>query len=395
MTTTADRMSTWSSDPTSPVDAARALAPMLRAMADGIERARQLPPEAVEALRGAGLFHLTVPHDLNGLEAEPVLLAQVIEEVAAADGSAGWRVMIAAQNAAFAGFVGCEAAATMVGGGGILAGVARPIGRAVPRDGGFVVSGRWPFASGSSHADWFAAECLRYDGDGDTPETDDAGNRVSYMAFLPREQVTVHDTWHTTGLRGTASNDFSIEGAFVPGPFVLRMFPPPWHPWPFYRTLALMFTTHGAHALGIGRAAVEAAIEAARRKIGWGTDRPLAEQGRLQLQVAEAFVLVESAREHLHGATQRLWDAAQRGEELGRLNARVRLATSHAATASWRAVDLLHGALGTSSVFQGNPLERQFRDLRTAAAHVMVGPLTYEAAGRVELGLPAGMPFFE
>jgi alkylation response protein AidB-like acyl-CoA dehydrogenase len=258
-----------------------------------------------------------------------------------------------------------------------------------------VVSGRWPFASGSSHADWFAAECRRFDGDGDQPMLDEAGNAVSYMALLPRDQVTIHDTWHTTGLRGTASNDFSVERASVPAPFILRMFPPPWHPWPFYRTLALMFVTHGAHALGIGRAAVESASEAARRKIGWGTDRPLAEQARLQLQVAEAFVLVESAREHLHGAIGRLWDAAQCGEELGRLNARVRLATSHAAAASWRAVDIMHGALATSSIFQGNPLERQFRDMRTAVAHVMVGPLTYEAAGRVELGLPAGMPFFE
>ncbi len=220
-------------------------------------------------------------------------------------------------------------------------------------------------------------------------------NQVTRAVFIPRSEVTTYDTWHTTGLRGTASNDFSVAGAFVSGPFVLRMFPAPRHPWPFYRTLVLMFTTHGAHALGIGRAAVEAAIATAQRKIGWGTDRPMAEQGRLQVQVAEAFILVESAREHLHGATSRLWEAAVHGEDLGRLNARARLATSHAVTSSLRAVDILHGALTTSAVFQGHPLERQFRDLRTAAAHVMVGPLTYEAAGRVELGLPAGMPFFE
>jgi alkylation response protein AidB-like acyl-CoA dehydrogenase len=389
MTATAQRI------PASPLDAARALTPLLTALGEETERDRKLPAQAVEALRGAGLFHLTVPHELGGLQTDPLTLLQVIEEVATADGSAGWCVMIAAQNATFLGFVDREAAATMVKGGGILAGVARPVGRAVPRDGGFVVSGRWPFASGSSHADWFAAECRRFEDDGEQPETDDAGTPVSYMAFLPREQVTIHDTWHTTGLRGTASHDFSVAGVVVPAPFVLRMFPAPWHPWPFYRTLALLFTTHGAHALGIGRAAVEAAIGTAQRKIGWGTDRPLAEQGRLQLQVAEAFVLVASAREHLHGATGRLWDAVQRGEEPGRLTARVRLATSHAAAASWRAVDILHGALGTSSVFQSSPLERQFRDLRTAAAHVMVGPLTYEAAGRVELGLPAAMPFFD
>lgn len=379
----------------SPLDAARTVAPMLRAMAEEIERERRLPREAVEAMRRAGLFHLTVPRDLGGQQAGPIPLAEAVEEVAAADGSAGWCVMIAAQNAALAGFVDRDAASLMVGSGGILAGVARPIGRAVPAEGGFVVSGRWPFASGSSHADWFMGECLRYDADGDRPETDEDGNPASYMAFLPRDRVTVHDTWHTTGLRGTASHDFSAAGAVVPEPFVLRMVPPPWHPWPLYRSLALIFTTHGAHALGIGRAAVEAGIEAARRKIGWGTERPLAEQARLQGLVAEAFVLVESAREHLHGATRRLWEAAERGEDLGRLNARVRLATSHAATASWRAVDVMHGALGTSAIFDGSPLERQFRDMRTAAAHVMVGSLTYEAAGRVELGLPARMPFFD
>jgi indole-3-acetate monooxygenase len=386
---------TGSASPASPLTAARALTPMLRAMAEEIERERRLPQKAVEGLREAGLFHLTVPRELGGLQVDPVVLAQVVEEVAAADGSAGWCVMIASQNAAFSGFISREAATAIFGSGGIMAGVARPIGRAVPRDGGYVISGRWPFASGSSHADWFAAECLRYDGDGDEPMRDEAGNAVSYMALVPRDQVTVHDTWYTTGLRGTASHDFSIAGAFVTEPFALRMFPAPWHPWPFYRTLALMFITHGAHALGIGRAAVESAMEAAGRKIGWGTDRPLAEQPRLQGQVAEAFVLVESAREHLHGATQRLWEAAERGEDLGRLNARVRLASSHAAAASWRAVDILHSALGSSAIFAGSPLERQLRDMRTAAAHVMVGPLTYEAAGRVELGLPAGMPFFE
>lgn len=376
-----------------PLAAARELAPTLRAMAEETERERRLPQEAVEKLRGAGLFHLTVPQEIGGLQADPITLAQVIEEVAAADGSAGWCVMIAAQNASFSGFVDRDAAATVFGGGGIVAGVARPIGRAVPRDGGYVVSGRWPFASGSSHADWFAAECLRYDGD--QPMRDEAGNAVSYLAFVPRDEVTVHDTWHTIGLRGTASNDFSIERAFVPEPFALRMFPAPWHPWPYFRTLALIFISHGAHALGVARAAVESAMEIARQKIGWGTDRPIAEQARLQLQVAEAFVLVESARDHLHAATSRLWEAAQRGDELGHLNARVRLATSHAASASWQAVDIVHGALATSTIFTGNPLERQFRDMRTAAAHVMVGPLTYEAAARVELGLPAGMPFFE
>ena len=136
--------------PASPLEAARALAPMLGAMADKIEQDRRLPQEVVEALRGAGLFHLTVPKELNGLQADPIMLVQVIEELAAADGSTGWCAMIAAQNATLAGFAERDVAAAIVGGGGIVAGVARPIGRAVPRNGGVVISGRWPFASGRS-----------------------------------------------------------------------------------------------------------------------------------------------------------------------------------------------------------------------------------------------------
>ena len=74
--------------------------------------------------------------------------------------------------------------------------------------------------------------------------------------------------------------------------------------------------------------------------------------------------------------------------------ARLRLATSHAAAASVRAVDLVHGALATSSIFTSSALERPFRDLHTAAAHVMIGPMTFEAAGRVLLDRDSQFPFF-
>ena len=378
------------------IQAARDLKPRIRELAPQIEAARALPRELVAAMRDAGLFHLTVPKELGGREADPLTLGTVIEEVASADGSAGWCIMIAAQNAAFSGFMERETAATIFSGGGILAGVARPIGRAVPAShGGYTVSGRWPFASGSSHAGWFAAECLVFDGDGKEPRRDELGNPVSYMAFVPADQVTVHDTWHTLGLRGTASNDFSIEGATVTGAFAMKMFPEPWHAWPFYRTLSLMFITHGSHALGVAQATVDSTIGMAKTKIGWGTDRPIAEGTRLQHTIADALVTIAAGREHMYGSAQRLWDAAERGAPLGKLNGRVRLATSYAATSSMRAVELCYASMATSAIFAKSPLDRQFRDMRTAAAHVMVGPLTYEAAGRVELGLPAGMAFFD
>jgi alkylation response protein AidB-like acyl-CoA dehydrogenase len=270
------------------------------------------------------------------------------------------------------------------------------VGRAVwteTPEPGYVVSGRWGFASGSSHADWFTGECVVYDGD--QPRKDAQGNDVTRAVFVPRdERVQVYETWDVTGLRGTASNDFSIDGAFVPESRGFQMLvSPPQHEWALYRTLPLVFINHGAHALGVARGAINSAVEIARKKRGWG-GVPMTELPRLQGALAQATASVDSAAEYLYGASQRLWDDAIAGGDSSDLRARTRLATSNAATAATQAVDLLHNALGTAAIFAANPIERQFRDIHTANKHVMIGQMTYEAAGRVLLGMEPGFPFF-
>jgi alkylation response protein AidB-like acyl-CoA dehydrogenase len=257
-----------------------------------------------------------------------------------------------------------------------------------------VLTGRWPFASGSTHATSFSAEAPVYDGD--TKRLDAEGHEVSLAFLLPRADVTVHDTWFSTGLRGTASNDYSIDGVFVPEARSFHMFGEPQHPWVLYRAPGLVFMNHGSHALGVARAAVESAREIASTKRGYG-GVPLSSMTRIQHTIAEATALVESARTYLYSTADALWQALLGGatdEAVAPQRARVRLAAAHAATASVRATDLVHAAMGATSIFQGTPLERQFRDVHTAAAHVMIGPLVYEAAGRVELGLAPDFPFF-
>ncbi|MGE5596174.1 MAG: hypothetical protein ACM3S1_09085 [Hyphomicrobiales bacterium] len=115
----------------------------------------------------------------------------------------------------------------------------------------------------------------------------------------------------------------------------------------------------------------------------------------MQYFYAEARVSFESARHYLYAVSDELWAKALAGDpDDPLLRARVRLANSHALAASVHAVDVLHTGLGTASLFSKTRIERQFRDIHTAAAHVMIGPLTYEAAGRVELGQEAQFPFF-
>lgn len=268
--------------------AARALRARVRERAAEIEEQRRLPPDLVEELRAAGLFELLVPI-AQGAAADPVTAARVVEEVAEADGSAGWCVMISAQNNSFSGYLPEDDVRAIRGERRIVAGTARPIGRAAatadPAE-GYTVSGRWPFASGSSHADWFAAECTVYDGDRERLDAD--GNAVTRMLFVPRSEVTLHDTWHTTGLRGTASNDFSIDGAFVPAARGFQMLvDAPRVDSPIDRALPLLFMNHGSQALGVARAALAAAAELAKSKRGWG-GVSLADVPRQQASLAEA-----------------------------------------------------------------------------------------------------------
>lgn len=371
------------------VETAAALAPEIALLGDQIEQERRLPARLVDMLTRAGFFRMSVPRALGGLEVDPVTAARVVEELSAADGSTGWCVSLAYQLGSTAAFLPESAAREIFGSpDAVLAGVARPVGRAVPVEGGFWVNGRWPFASGSSHATWFAGECLIMDGD--EPLCDADGKPVSHLLFFPRADCTVHDTWTAIGLRGTASNDFSVTDAFVPGDRCYAFHAgSPRLTAPLYQDRVLQFLGHGAHALGIARSALTTMIEMSTRKSG------LREQVRLHAQVAEAQALVESAHAYLYSTGAAAWETVAGGRHLTAAErARVRLAISTAARGAKQAVDLIHGAAGTAAIFAESPLDRHFRDIHTAVAHVMVGAVTYEAAGRVALGLDAEMPFF-
>jgi alkylation response protein AidB-like acyl-CoA dehydrogenase len=374
------------------VQLAREMAPPVSEQSKRIEDERRLPPELVKQFLDAGFFHALLPRDLGGREADPVNAARIVEEVARGDASAGWCVMLAAQSCSFAGFVPKAEAQTIWGEGGIVAGTARPIGRAVAVEGGYDVSGRWPFASGSSHATWFSGECKIYDGE--ELRRDAEGNERTKMVFVPASEVTVHDTWDTLGLRGTASNDFSIEHAFVPeGRGFQVLVDPPQHDWAVYRTEPLVFINHGAHALGVARAAIDTAVETAATKVGWGGVM-LKDTPRLQSAIAEAAGVVGAASSYLYESSWALWQQALAGGSEKQARGRVRLATSNAVRASVQAVDQLHAALATSAIQASNPLSRQLRDIHTASAHVMIGTMTFEAAGRVLMGMEPGFPFF-
>jgi alkylation response protein AidB-like acyl-CoA dehydrogenase len=362
-----------------------ALAPILpriRAAADEIETGRRLPRDLVEALVDAGVFRLCVPRSLGGAEAHPRLLLDVVETVAAADGSAGWCVMIGATSGLVSAYLADDVAREIYGDPrAITGGVFAPRGTAVPDGDALRVSGRWPFASGSEHCTWLMAGCL----------VRDDGPPRSRMVLVPASEARILDTWTVAGLRGTGSHDLTLENVRVPvGRSVSLVDDRPraagvLFAFPVFGLLAIGIA---AVAVGIARAAIDEFVRLAREKSPQGSRRTLAERGVVQGQVAEAEALVRAARAFLHEAVADAWDVAQAHGAIGpRERAILRLAATHATTSAARATDLMYGAGGGTSIYDASPLQRCFRDVHVATQHVMVAGATYELTGRLFLGL--------
>src|SRR5207249_45634 len=144
-----------------------------------------------------GLFKMAVPATYGGGEVDPRTMFAAIEAVAAADGSAGWCVMIGATSGLAAAWFDVAAASDAFGPHDAIAGgVLAPRGRAVPVEGGLAVDGRWPFGSGCEHSTWLAGGCLVGD------------DRVPRVVLFPQAAAQIIDTWTVAGLRGTGSHDF-------------------------------------------------------------------------------------------------------------------------------------------------------------------------------------------
>jgi alkylation response protein AidB-like acyl-CoA dehydrogenase len=371
------------------VEAAVALEPSIRAGADQIERDGRLPDDLVRALSEAGIFRMLVPRTLGGSEVNPITQLEVLETISRGDGSVGWVTAIASGTAWTMAFLRPDVAAEILADPhAILVGsLALPSGgRAVAVDGGYRLTGQWPFGSGCQHASWLVSRALVYDGD--EPRIEPSGGPASRVLVFPREDATILDTWHVAGLNGTGSHDYTVTDLFVPEERTFGLTgEPAYHPGPLY--LARFFLmAHGAHGLGIARAALDTLTELVRskRQTGSGTEALVRDRPYIQTAVAQAEALVRGARAYLWEATLQAWDEACSTGGISTENrALARLANSAAFESAVRAVDLAYTVGGGSSVYRRSPLQRYFRDIHTASQHSVVSPGSFELIGHALL----------
>ncbi len=341
-------------------------------------------------MRSAGLFGAWVPRALGGAEATPADVIDMVEMLAAADGSTGWCAAVAVGTGALAAYLP-EAGAREIFStpSTIMAGTFNPTGRAMVVDGGLRVSGRWGFGSGSRHADWLCGGCGVVDDTG-TPIVGDNGRPDARLVAFPAGDATIIDTWHVIGLRGTGSHDFEVSDLEVPLDHTMTFAFEPWSTGPLWRMppMALFFAPMAAVPLGIASAAIEDLVRLAGDKTPYRSTRSLAERDVVQSMVAQAEASVRSARAFLREALEEVWACAEGNEEISlRQRALVRLAIINASRAGTRAVDLCFEAAGSTALFVSNPMQRYFRDVHAAGQHVVLAFSGLETVGRVLLGL--------
>ncbi|MEU7909187.1 acyl-CoA dehydrogenase family protein [Actinoplanes sp. NPDC049118] len=355
------------------LDDIRRLTPEIRALAPRIEQDREVPAHLIDRLCELGVFRLTAPRAAGGLEAEPADLVEVCEELGRADGSVGWCAMIgAATGIALGHLPGDTAAVLLADPRFLIAGVAAPMGRAVPVDGGQRITGRWPFASACRQATWLVGGVL---------VTDGTNPPYARLAVMAPGDLKIHDTWDVSGLRGTGSHDIEAVDVFVPDARVFSLASPPVQPGPLYRfpPLAMLALGIGAVSLGIARAAIADFAELARGKLNPVTGETIAAKPSVRAAVAEAESLRAAGLAYLRG------EVAATGTDAER-RARLRLAVLTATRNAARAVDLVYQAAGGSAVYAASPLQRHFRDVHVATQHAMVNTDVLETAGAVLLG---------
>jgi alkylation response protein AidB-like acyl-CoA dehydrogenase len=375
---------------------ARALAPMIEAAAGRTEKERKIPADVLSAMHACGLFHMLLPVSLGGGAVDLVTFHQVVEAVAAADASPAWCLAQAVASSHAAGFLDPKIAREVFGAPDALVAWRPPAGvaKAVVVDGGYCVTGKWRFASGSANATWMGGHSTVFGG-ADKQRRDAKGNPINRTMLFRREQANIKDTWNVIGLRGTASNDYEVTDLFVREEYTT------WRDsasdrrenGPIYNIpmLTLYGVGFSGVALGIAGSCLAAFMQLAQTKTsggGVGSSTVLRDNAVIQSRVARATGRLRSARAFLRQMLREIWATSAASGTLSlEQRAHLRVAITGAMEEARRVVDFAYHAAGTTAIFEGSAFERRFRDLHTLLAQGQAHLSNFESAGQALFGV--------
>src|SRR5947208_9940859 len=384
-----------------PVRAAAALRSVIRGYREELEREQRLPKALVEQFHAAGFYSLVIPRELGGLQADPLTYVRVVELLAEAAGSGGWNLA----NNSIGQLVTlglpdervheiyANGADTAIAGTAVMGG-----GRAIPVDGGYRVTGRWPFGSGCQESSWMLGSFQILDG-GQSRRSPDGASVFWRGVFQRSEAQIVEGSWDVSGLRATGSFDWTVDDVFLPERRTMVHAGVPldnqWSRWPGISyalpAQAWLGPHHSAVITGIARAGIDALIELAAGKTPRGRTGRLCENPQVQDAVGRADAILNAGRAYRTAMVTEIWNTVAAGDETTlEQRARCRLASVYAADSAREAMDLMYRHGGSTSYRRESRLAECWRDLHVVGQTAAIAPAGCPIGRRAFLNMDPG-----
>jgi indole-3-acetate monooxygenase len=372
------------------ISAVRALAPEIQSRGDEIAALRRLPLDLVTKLKAAGVFRMAMPKAWGGPEMTPREQCEVYEVLGAADASVAWCAKIGSDSGYFAAQLDEGIARALFSDlDCVTAGQVPPNGLGERVDGGYRLSGHWTFGSGCTHADVIATGFLVTENGkpvmrGGAPE--------ARIALAPASQFEIIDTWHSTGLAGSGSNDYRVKDLFVPAAQTIAQEDPPRRSEPLYCYFGMFLASWHGIALGLARRAIDATIAIADRKLHIFPPPPipLRQRPHARVALAKAEMTWRATRAFTYETTDRIWDEARTAGHISSDTRRaMALSLSHAFRSSREIAQSMYDVVGPTAVFAAkSPLDRLLRDAITMSEHLLLSDSFLEMVGAGIVGDP-------
>jgi len=348
---------------------AHELAPRLRERSERCTTQRSVPAETIQEFKDTGLVKLMQPKAYGGSELGRDVVCEVIQILAPACGSQAWVYHVLADHAWMLGTYAAQAQQDVWGKDPdtLVSSSFAPMARARAVPGGFICSGRHGFSSGIDHVDWVVCGGLV------------EGSNEERHFLIPRTDGTVLDDWNVNGLEGTGSKTFLVNEVFVPEHRTIAVADAAAgrgpgsavNTAPLYRAPRFGYTSSGFSALVVGMAQGlldEWLTYTAKRRGGLNAKKESMQMlaGQVSSEIASAELLYLST---IRDATRRI----NGGENLSEggvycLQGHFAYATQLVLSATVR----IYNASGAMTIYRGNSIERQFRNIMASVQHVSV-----------------------
>lgn len=358
---------------------AKALQPLIKEYAKQTEDDRRVAEPVVQALQEAGLFHISVPKRLGGSGANFRTFIEAVAEIGRADGGTGWATALLNVCTWFASLMDDRAQQDAFGDVADLpriCGIFTTSLKSEKVSGGYKVTGEWWYASGSLHAQWGTLGITI----GETPE----GEPITALALIPLSDLTIRDTWHVAGVRGSGSNTLVAENVFVPEHRIINFGEMAQENYlrsasednDYASFVPVAEIVLVAVQLGLARAAIDITLDrGANKPVAYTTFKQAKDSPAHQIEFAEAVNAADMAHLLVARACADIDAAAARQEKMDpMIRARVRMDTGQAAKLCREAINRMLSVNGAGSFANANPLQRIWRDSEVASRHAFVLP---------------------